>query len=125
MVPVYYAGSGLDVEPGILLKQIAQSLGIPKKSLKLICIDPLNRFKGSGYWSHEKVKISLKGKYVEFHQMPVEEFKRPPGEAIILMKGSDVGDTLYRPGDMVVVATNTIINKEYANMTRVKFDYYT
>lgn len=125
MVPVYYAGSGLDIEPGILLKQIAKALDIPKKQLKLICIDPLDRFKGSGYWSHEKVKITLKGKYVEFHQMPVEEFKRPPGEGIILMKGSDVGDILYRPGDLVVVSSNTIITKTYENMIRVKFDYYT
>ena len=125
MVPVYYAGSGLDVEPAILLTQIASHLNIPKKQLKLICIDPLNKYAGSGYWSHQNIKIKLKGKYIEFHQIPVEEFKRPEGEAIILMKGSVTGDLLYRPGDLVVISSNTIVTKKYDNMTRIKFDYFT
>lgn len=125
MVPVYYAGSGLDVEPAIILSQIAKRLNIPKKQLKLICIDPLNRHTGSGYWSHEKIKISLKGKYIEFHQMPVEDFIRPEGEAIILLKGSNLGDILYRPGDLVVIASNTIIDKKYDRQITIKFDYFT
>jgi len=120
VIPVLYSGSGLDVNPAVLLPPIAtgcRKLGVRKRRLRLICIDPLDSYKGSGYWSDINVKISLTGKYVQFFQMKVEEYKRPSSMCVHLptvIKGSVTGLELVKPGERVLISSNNSI--EFVNL---------
>eukprot|EP00732_Lithocolla_globosa_P008031 Lithocolla_globosa_v1_NODE_10966_length_547_cov_1264.239837.p1 type:complete len:139 gc:universal NODE_10966_length_547_cov_1264.239837:442-26(-) len=111
---VLYGGSNMDIQAVNILPPIAKKLRVTKKSLKLICIDPLDRNKGSGYFTDQNVNLYLRSKYVDFYQMPVEEYKRPSTSCIHLIKGTTIGLSLIKPGEHVFIDSKTnldVINK--------------
>ena len=102
MINVLYCGSGMHVEASYILIEISDCLQIPCKSLKLICVDPLDQFNASGYWAHENVQMSITGKYVEFHQINCIDYVRIPGIYVHLFNGFEGGRIHVQPGEICI-----------------------
>lgn len=102
----YYVGSSLDIGTAMgLMRGFIRPHG-NCDDMRLVCIDPLIS-EGCGYWMHKDLKVSIRGKYVEFHQCRVEDYKRADVPANILIRGYTPPTDFYREGDVVFAACDT------------------